>query len=65
MYKFVNRDEGSSVYSAVSEILQSRPDWTRINPKSERFNLILAERNRPAYARLGKYDPSKCPQYFK
>jgi hypothetical protein len=56
MYKFVNRDESSSVYTAVCDVLSSSEDqerWVRVGRDSERFNLILAERNRPPYARLG------------
>ncbi|XP_031565062.1 tubulin--tyrosine ligase-like [Actinia tenebrosa] len=57
MYKFVNRDEGSSVYTAVGEILLGRHggQWARVAKDSERFNLILAERNRPPYTRLGHH----------
>lgn len=56
MYKFVNRDESSSVYAAVSDVLlRLEGQWVRVAKDSERYNLILAERNRPPYARLGNY----------
>ncbi|XP_048338248.1 tubulin--tyrosine ligase isoform X2 [Sphaerodactylus townsendi] len=53
MYTFVVRDENSSVYAEVSRILLSTGQWKRLKRDNPRFNLMLGERNRLPYGRLG------------
>ncbi|CAI5771182.1 tubulin--tyrosine ligase isoform X2 [Podarcis muralis] len=53
MYTFVARDENSSVYAEVSKILLSTGQWKRLKRDNPRFNLMLGERNRLPFGRLG------------
>ncbi|MBN3320205.1 TTL ligase, partial [Atractosteus spatula] len=53
MYTFVARDENSSVYAEVSKILLSTGQWKRLKKDNPRFNLMLGERNRLPFGRLG------------
>ncbi|CAM9885888.1 unnamed protein product [Lampetra fluviatilis] len=53
MYTFVLRDENSTVYAAVAKLLQKSGHWKRLHRDSPRFNLMLGERNRLPYGRLG------------
>ncbi|KAG7279802.1 hypothetical protein CRUP_013712, partial [Coryphaenoides rupestris] len=53
VYTFVSRDENSTVYAEVSKILQSTGHWKRLKRDNPRFNLILGERNRLPFGRLG------------
>nr|XP_060610453.1 tubulin--tyrosine ligase [Anolis sagrei ordinatus] len=53
MYTFVVRDENSSVYAEVSKILLSTGQWKRLKRDNPRFNLMLGERNRLPFGRLG------------
>ncbi|XP_069091171.1 tubulin--tyrosine ligase [Pleurodeles waltl] len=53
MYTFVVRDENSSVYAEVSKILLSTGKWRRLKRDNPRFNLMLGERNRLPFGRLG------------
>ncbi|XP_060610453.2 tubulin--tyrosine ligase [Anolis sagrei] len=53
MYTFVVRDENSSVYAEVSKILLSTGQWRRLKRDNPRFNLMLGERNRLPFGRLG------------
>ncbi|KAJ8418032.1 hypothetical protein AAFF_G00137410 [Aldrovandia affinis] len=53
MYTFVARDENSSVYAEVSKILVSTGHWKRLKKDNPRFNLMLGERNRLPFGRLG------------
>ncbi|XP_019625758.1 PREDICTED: tubulin--tyrosine ligase-like isoform X2 [Branchiostoma belcheri] len=53
MYTFVNRDESSSVYGAVAELLVARGDWRCLPRDSARFHLMLGERNKLPFGRLG------------
>ena len=55
MYTFVTRDENSTVYAEVSKILLSSGQWKRLKRDNPRFNLMLGERNRLPFGRLGKY----------
>lgn len=54
MYTFVLRDDNSSVYAEVSKILISTGKWKRLKKDNPRFNLMLGERNRLPFGRLGK-----------
>lgn len=56
MYTFVTRDDNSTVYAEVSKILISTGQWKRLKRDNPRFNLMLGERNRLPFGRLGKYD---------
>ena len=58
MYTFVTRDDNSTVYAEVSKILTSTGQWKRLKRDNPRFNLMLGERNRLPFGRLGKYDIS-------
>ncbi|XP_053292493.1 tubulin--tyrosine ligase isoform X2 [Pleuronectes platessa] len=53
VYTFVTRDENSTVYAEVSKILLSTGQWKRLKRDNPRFNLILGERNRLPFGRLG------------
>lgn len=53
MYTFVNRDENSSVYAEVAKILLNSGYWRKLKKDNPRFNLMLGERNRLPYGRLG------------
>lgn len=53
MYTFVSRDDNSSVYAEVSKILLSSGHWRKVKKDNPRFNLMLGERNRLPYGRLG------------
>nr|XP_033792448.1 tubulin--tyrosine ligase isoform X2 [Geotrypetes seraphini] len=53
MYTFVVRDENSSVYSEVAKILVSTGQWKKLRRDNPRFNLMLGERNRLPFGRLG------------
>lgn len=54
MYTFVTRDDNSTVYADVSKILLSTGHWKRLKRDNPRFNLMLGERNRLPFGRLGK-----------
>lgn len=54
MYTFVSRDDNSTVYAEVSKILLSTGQWKRLKKDNPRFNLMLGERNRLPFGRLGK-----------
>lgn len=54
MYTFVVRDENSSVYAEVSRLLLASGQWRRLRKDNPRFNLMLGERNRLPFGRLGK-----------
>ncbi|KAM6177631.1 tubulin--tyrosine ligase [Rhynchocyon petersi] len=56
MYTFVVRDENSSVYAQVSRLLLATGHWKRLRKDNPRFNLMLGERNRLPFGRLG-YEP--------
>lgn len=58
MYTFVVRDEGSSVYAEVSRLLLASGQWRRLRRDNPRFNLMLGERNRLPFGRLGKGNPT-------
>lgn len=58
VYTFVTRDDNSTVYAEVSKILQSTGHWKRLKRDNPRFNLMLGERNRLPFGRLGK--PPLC-----
>nr|8CLB_F Chain F, Tubulin-Tyrosine Ligase [synthetic construct]8CLF_F Chain F, Tubulin-Tyrosine Ligase [synthetic construct] len=53
MYTFVVRDENSSVYAEVSRLLLATGQWKRLRKDNPRFNLMLGERNRLPFGRLG------------
>ncbi|XP_075059865.1 tubulin--tyrosine ligase [Mixophyes fleayi] len=53
MYSFVVRDENSTVYAEVSKILLATGQWKRLKRDNPRFNLMLGERNRLPFGRLG------------
>ncbi|XP_025959966.1 tubulin--tyrosine ligase isoform X2 [Dromaius novaehollandiae] len=53
MYTFVVRDENSSVYAEVSRVLLATGHWRRLRKDNPRFNLMLGERNRLPFGRLG------------
>lgn len=57
MYTFVVRDENSSVYAEVSRLLLANGQWKRLRKDNPRFNLMLGERNRLPFGRLGKGEP--------
>lgn len=59
MYTFVVRDEGSSVYAEVSRLLLASGQWRRLRRDNPRFNLMLGERNRLPFGRLGKVPPRR------
>lgn len=61
MYTFVVRDEGSSVYAEVSRLLLASGQWRRLRRDNPRFNLMLGERNRLPFGRLGKDPPRPAP----
>lgn len=54
IYTFVTRDDNSTVYAEVSKILLSTGHWKRLKRDNPRFNLMLGERNRLPFGRLGK-----------
>lgn len=54
VYTFVSRDENSTVYAEVSKILVSTGHWKRLKRDNPRFNLMLGERNRLPFGRLGE-----------
>lgn len=54
VYTFVSRDDNSTVYAEVSKILISTGHWKRLKRDNPRFNLMLGERNRLPFGRLGK-----------
>lgn len=59
MYTLVNRDEGSSVYNFVKELLlnaSSNKQWSQAHQDYERFNLMLGERKPGGldYTRIGE-----------
>ncbi|XP_056465465.1 tubulin--tyrosine ligase [Gadus macrocephalus] len=53
VYTFVTRDDNSTVYAEVAKILVSTGHWKRLKRDNPRFNLILGERNRLPFGRLG------------
>ncbi|KAM3930117.1 tubulin--tyrosine ligase-like [Leptodactylus fuscus] len=53
MYTFVVRDENSTVYAEVAKILLASGQWKRLKKDNPRFNLMLGERNRLPFGRLG------------
>ncbi|RXM98993.1 Tubulin--tyrosine ligase [Acipenser ruthenus] len=53
MYTFVARDENSSVFADVAKRLVSTGQWKRLKRDNPRFNLMLGERNRLPFGRLG------------
>ncbi|KAK2922142.1 hypothetical protein Q8A73_001627 [Channa argus] len=53
MYTFVSRDDISTVYAEVAKILLSTGQWKRLKRDNPRFNLMLGERNRLPFGRLG------------
>ena len=53
-YTFISRDDVSSVYKAVQEYLIKERSWKRLARDSDRFNLMLGERNRLSYNKLGR-----------
>ncbi|KAK2507557.1 hypothetical protein MC885_015555 [Smutsia gigantea] len=53
MYTFVVRDENSSIYAEVSRLLLATGHWRRLRRDNPRFNLMLGERNRLPFGRLG------------
>lgn len=53
MYTFVVRDESSSIYAEVAKILLSTGQWKRLKKDNPRFNLMLGERNKLPFGRLG------------
>ncbi|XP_076989820.1 tubulin--tyrosine ligase isoform X2 [Tamandua tetradactyla] len=53
MYTFVVRDENSSVYAEVARLLLASGHWRRLRRDNPRFNLMLGERNRLPFGRLG------------
>lgn len=57
MYTFVVRDENSSVYAEVSRLLLATGHWKRLRRDNPRFNLMLGERNRLPFGRLGEPFP--------
>lgn len=60
MYTFVVRDENSSVYAEVSRLLLATGHWKRLRRDNPRFNLMLGERNRLPFGRLGEPFPNSC-----
>lgn len=54
MYTFVARDENSTIYAEVSKILVATGQWKKLKRDNPRFNLMLGERNRLPFGRLGK-----------
>lgn len=54
MFTFVVRDENSSVYAEVSRLLVASGHWKRLRRDNPRFNLMLGERNRLPFGRLGE-----------
>lgn len=61
MYTFVVRDENSSVYAEVSRLLLATGHWRRLRRDNPRFNLMLGERNRLPFGRLGERVPDSRP----
>lgn len=61
MYTLVNRDEESSVYNCVKNLLlegsSEKTKWREVHQDFERFNLMFGERKRKGldYTRLGIY----------
>ncbi|XP_037533571.1 tubulin--tyrosine ligase [Nematolebias whitei] len=53
MFTFVSRDDNSSVYAEVSKMLVSTGRWKKLKKDNPRFNLMLGERNRLPFGRLG------------
>lgn len=67
MFTFVVRDENSSIYAEVSRLLVASGHWKRLRRDNPRFNLMLGERNRLPFGRLGEHPgsrsrpPPPCP----
>lgn len=53
VYTFVSRDDNSTVYAEISKILLATGHWKRLKRDNPRFNLMLGERNRLPFGRLG------------
>eukprot|EP00056_Hartaetosiga_gracilis_P008547 m.122185 g.122185 ORF g.122185 m.122185 type:complete len:406 (+) comp12934_c0_seq10:46-1263(+) len=51
----VNRDENSSLYGTVESILVERESWEMLPSSSTRFNLMLGDRNRLPFSKLGLF----------
>ncbi|XP_053567924.1 tubulin--tyrosine ligase [Bombina bombina] len=66
MYTFVVRDENSTVYAEVSRILLATGQWKKLKRDNPRFNLMLGERNRLPFGRLG-HEPGivQLVNYFR
>ena len=70
MYTLVNRDEGSSVYNFVKELLlnasSENKQWSQAHQDYERFNLMLGERKPKGLdcTRIGKLDKLKSLSHF-
>ena len=70
MYALVNRDEGSSVYNFVKELLlnasSANKQWSQAHQDYERFNLMLGERKPggPDYTRIGELHTLKSFSHF-
>lgn len=59
MYTLVNRDEGSSVYNYIKDLLlkgslEEKGKWTQAQQDYQRFNLMFGERKGIDYTRIGK-----------
>lgn len=54
MYTFVTRDDNSTIYAEVSKMLLGTGHWKKLKRDNPRFNLMLGERNRLPFGRLGK-----------
>ena len=70
MYTLVNRDEGSSVYNFVKELLlnasSENKQWSQAHQDYVRFNLMLGERKPKGldYTRIGKLYKLKSLSHF-
>ena len=71
MYTLVNRDEDSSVYNYVAQLLLNRSTeeakWRLAKKDCQRFNLMFGERKRGGldYTRIGEFVQAPFQQMRK
>ncbi|XP_072047171.1 tubulin--tyrosine ligase-like [Amphiura filiformis] len=53
MYTFAVRDEGSSVYNALTKLIEADANWKRLKKGNPKANLIFLERNNQPFWKFG------------
>ncbi|XP_065832819.1 tubulin--tyrosine ligase-like [Oscarella lobularis] len=64
MYRYVQRDPDSSVYAAVSAVLDEN-EWIRCRRESPRFHLMLGDLNRLPWHTLGQTGVKPLVNYYR